>query len=82
MRLSAYWSLRLMLLVAAMSCLMSCALVSGNCKYLMVKPYDQVFTLKLVKEIGATPLDSATRTYLVDQTNLRDQIRACRGDKG
>ncbi len=70
---------KLLLLSTAMLCLTACGTIPGSCELLVVKEYDKPFTLRLVGEVGATPLDSATREYLVDQTALRDAVHACKG---
>lgn len=78
--LRASLRLKLTLLLPWMTLLSGCE-TAGSCSLLPLKEYDAAFTAKITAELQAAPRDAAWPQYLVDQTALRDAVRACRGSK-
>lgn len=57
-----------------------CATPSGGCDLLPLKSYTPEFNMRLADERAAAPRGAAWRQAVVDYADLRDLVRACKGD--
>lgn len=67
------------LLTMMLSCLSGCATLSGNCSSLPLVEYPPQFKELLAGEILTA--GNATKRFVRESINLRDAVRACKGEK-
>lgn len=59
---------------------LSGCVTDGNCKFLPLREYDDGFKRAFAIEVGVIPAESATIQFVADSIQLRDAVRACKGN--
>lgn len=68
-------------LALSLTFLSACAADTGDCKFLPLREYNDGFKERFVEELTYTPAESATIEFVADSIQLRDAVRACKGEK-
>lgn len=68
------------LLLASLILLTDCASRVGSCRLLAVRDYDPEFTARFVEEFEKVPEGSPLSIFTIDAVDLRDAVRACKGE--
>lgn len=61
--------------------LSGCGHDTGNCSFIPVIEYDAAFTSQFATELHVVEDDSATIQFVADSIQLRDAVKACKGEK-
>lgn len=76
---SGWWRQLRKLLVLPMMSLSFCGTVSGSCDSLILRQYDQAYRNRLADEL--LKAGTTLQAFTVDAVELREQVRACRGNR-
>jgi hypothetical protein len=68
-------------LVLSLTFLSACGHDTGNCRFLPLREYGEGFKETLANELSYAPAESATIVFVADSIQLRDAVRACKGEK-
>ena len=69
-----------MIATVALSACASSVRIAGSCETLPLREYQHDFVVAFSDQWALLPVGSELDTFLIDSMDLRDAVRACKGD--